>query len=370
MPRQRIRVALVAVDFWEYTVALGNALADTADVHLYLPEPALERHAGELVDGVTAVAFPKPRLRDGVGQLRMCHELVRRLDELAPDVVHVQGVHLWFSFAEAFTRRHPTVLTPHDLIVHPGDRNSARTPQWVRNRAIQRADHVIVHAESHVDQLVSSGLADRSAVYVVPHLELERPVDRVDADALGAEHTLLFFGRIWPYKGLDYLIRAEPLIAAAVPSVRTVIAGEGEDLDRYRDMMVDASRFEIHNEFVSSELRSRLFRNASVVVLPYLEASMSGVVPIAYAFGKPVVATSVGGLPEIVRHGKTGLLVPPRDEQALARAAIRLLSDGDLRERLGEGGQQMLSSELSAEAVAAQTIEVYDRVLGAEAGAA
>ena len=160
-------------------------------------------------------------------------------------------------------------------------------------------------------------------------------------------------------------MRAEALIAERVPGVRTVIAGKGEDLARYERLMADPSRFEVHNSFVSNEERAALFGRASVVVLPYIEASMSGVVPLAYAHGKPVLATTVGGLPEIVEHGETGLLVPPGDEHALADAAVRLLGDGALRRRLGEGGRRKLERELSSEAVARATLRVYEQALAA-----
>ena len=78
---------------------------------------------------------------------------------------------------------------------------------------------------------------------------------------------------------------------------------------------------------MSDEVRATLFQQASVVALPYIEASQSGVVPLAYMHMKPVVATTVGGLPEMVDDGRTGYLVPPRDEQALATAVVRLLRD-------------------------------------------
>ena len=85
--------------------------------------------------------------------------------------------------------------------------------------------------------------------------------------------------------------------------------------------------------------------------------------PVAYTFGKPVVATRTGGLPEVVEHGETGFLVPPGDEHALADAIINLLRDGDLRRRLGGKGREKLLRESSPEVVARQTMDVYRRAI-------
>ena len=175
--------------------------------------------------------------------------------------------------------------------------------------------------------------------------------------------TVLFFGRIWQYKGLEYLIRAEPLIAAEVPDLRIVIAGEGEDFTRYRRLMVHPERFVVHNEYVTEEQCRTLFRQASLVALPYIEASQSGVIPLAYTFKKPVVATTVGGLPEMVDDGRTGYLVPPRDEQALASAIVRLLRDRPLCRHMGLNGKRKLDAECAPSVVARHTFDVYRAAL-------
>ena len=108
-----------------------------------------------------------------------------------------------------------------------------------------------------------------------------------------------------------------------------------------------------------------MFRRASVVALPYVDASQSAVIPVAYTFGKPVVATTVGGLPELVEDGRTGFLVPPRDEQALADAVVRLLRDRELRHQLGANGKRKVDTECSPDAVAHRTLEVYRCALDA-----
>jgi glycosyltransferase involved in cell wall biosynthesis len=180
------------------------------------------------------------------------------------------------------------------------------------------------------------------------------------ANCLEEEQLILFFGHIWPYKGLDYLIRAEPLITAQLPKARIIIAGKGVDFDRYRRMMVHPRNFVVHNNFIAENDAAALFRRANVVVLPYVEATQSGVIPLAYSFGKPVIATSVGGLPEQVEHGRTGIIVPPRSEQALAEAIIRLLQDPNLRRQFGENGRRKAEQEWSAANVAEKTFTVYE----------
>jgi glycosyltransferase involved in cell wall biosynthesis len=153
------------------------------------------------------------------------------------------------------------------------------------------------------------------------------------------------------------------LITAEVPQARIVIAGRGEEFARYRNMMVHPERFTVYNEYIPGDKRAELFRRASVVVLPYIEASTSGVISVAYTFAKPVVATTVGCLPEMVEDGRTGFLVPPRHPQALADAIVRLLRDPALRHELGGNGRQKIDTEWSPESVARQTLAVYRRAI-------
>jgi len=108
-----------------------------------------------------------------------------------------------------------------------------------------------------------------------------------------------------------------------------------------------------------------LFRRASVVVLPYIEASQSGVLAFAYTFGKPVVVTTVGSLPEVVDQGETGMVVPPRDEAALAEAIVSVLGDRERRREMGRKAYQKATTELSWDTIAQQTLAVYEEALAA-----
>jgi len=294
----------------------------------------------------------------------MIAELRRHVSEFKPDVMHLQAGHLWFNLALPVFRKYPLVLTVHDPRRHMGDKDSAKTPDWIWNLPYRHARRVIVHGQQLRKVVVCELQIDDAMVDVIAPVPDVLPRDRSATDETGnSQPTILFFGRIWPYKGLDYLIRAEPLIAAAVPDVRIVIAGRGEDLTPYRALMTDPARYDVRNGWIDDDERDSLFREASIVVLPYVDASISGVVPIAYTFGKAVVATDVGILPEMVDDGLTGFVVPARDERALANAIVRILTDDDLRRALSARARTDGAAKFDPDAIAGQTYGVYERLL-------
>ena len=128
-------------------------------------------------------------------------------------------------------------------------------------------------------------------------------------------------------------------------------------------MIKNKDKFIIRNYRVPNDELSKLFQKASIVVLPYIEATQSGIVAIAFAYGKPVVVTNVGSLPEVVEDGKHGFVVPPRDEKALANVIIKLLKDNDLRIRMGRNAFQAGKTDLSGDRIAEKSIEIYNKTL-------
>ncbi len=364
--RERLRVALVSVSFGEYCMRLANALSAYADVLLLMPERVVRPFAPKLDGTVRLFSYQSPRLRQPLSQFRTIRTVMREIRAFSPDLIHYQGFHLWFDLALAAWRRYPLVFTVHDFRAHPGDTLTQKTPFWLEMLARRSADQIIVHSR-HVEELLGKELGARRNIHRMPHIQIGG--DPVPAKFEEDENLILFFGRIWEYKGLEYLIRAEPLISARVPGARILIAGQGEDFERYRRMMKNPERFLVDNEYISELRAQEYFQRASVVVLPYIEASQSGVIPLAYSAGKPVVATEVGGLPEMVEHGRTGLLVPPRDAAQLADAVVRLLLDRKLRRRMGMCGKAKIAEECSPELVAQKTIDVYRRALEGTDGA-
>ena len=357
-----MRIAWITYDFEEYSTRHVNAMADDHDVLLVMPEPRDGAPRYDVHPSVDHYSFDKPRLRQPLKQLRTNREILRRVHDFKPDVVHYQQGHMWFNAALGSLKRYPLVITIHDPRHHAGDSVSRKTPQWLMDYGFRKADHVIVHGEALVDQVHEFFGLDKSCIDVIPHVSMggEPPANEIQENP----NHVLFFGRIWDYKGLNHLIEAEPLISQHIPDVKIVIGGEGEDFQRYRDMIRNPERFDIQNRWISDEERAEMFQRAAVVVLPYNEATQSGVVPVAYNFGKPVVATNVGALAECVDDEVTGLLVPPGDPQKLADAIVRILSDADLRLRMGAAGRDKLQRECSPEVVARQTVNAYAKAAG------
>ena len=356
-----MKVAFVSYDFGEYCIRHANALAEKAEVLLLLAHHQAKERMELVGPKVDFVRFHRPRLRQVRQQLHSIRGLLRRINDFNPDVIHYQRGHLWFNLALPFLRRYPLVLTIHDPRHHLGDRSSRRTPQLILDMGYRRADQVIVHARQLADDVVNTLRIPAEKVHVISHVAIG---DRATPPEVREEENhVLFFGRIWEYKGLEYLIRAEPLITAQIPTAKIVIAGRGENFAKYRAMMTHPENFIVRNEWISDAERAELFQRASVVVLPYVEATQSGVVPIAYTHAKPVVATMTGGLPEAVDHGNTGYLVPPRDEAALADFVVRLLRDKQLRQRMGAQGKAKLEAESAPAVVTAQTMDVYRRAI-------
>jgi alpha-maltose-1-phosphate synthase len=348
---------LIDFEYFTYTIQLANALSDLCRVTIMLPDRASTYYAETIKKEVDVHPFHMPRIRYPTN-IFMVRALFKAIVQAQPQVVHELSWSLWMNLARPMFPRVPLVATIHDVSRHPGDRQSF---ELLLDRQWRRADQVIVHAEAIKHQLVNEAGVSAHKVNVIPLGAYDLYRNWTGSDIHEQTNTILFFGRIWEYKGLQFLIEAEPLITQQVPNARIVIAGEGESFEKYERLMVHKDRFLVHNYYIPDEMIARLFQEASIVVLPYIEASQSAVLAIAYAFGKPVIATPVGGIPEVLENGKTGYLVPPRDAQSLAKAVITLLQNPELRKEMGRNALEKARSDLSWSSIAHTTLQVYQK---------
>ena len=360
-----MKIAWISFGFLEYSALHINAMNEHHDVLAVMPESSPEDESYTLRPSVERFLFKNPRLRQPFRQRRTIQSILKAVYDFKPDVVHFQQAHLWFNFSlKRIQRDFPLVMTIHDPQQHSGDTASKKTPQWVNELGFRCADNVIVHGDKLATTVCRMLGIERSRVHSIPHVAMGKQSEQARMESPEVDPNLiLFFGRIYDYKGLKYLIEAEPIISREFPDVKIMIAGEGEDFQKYRKMMVNPDRFIVHNDWISDAQRADYFNRAGMVVLPYTDATQSGVVPVAYNFRKPVVATEVGALPDCVQHGKTGLLAPPKDPSALAEAILRLLRSPAQAKRMGQAGYEWISEKGSPEYVVAKHLEAYKKTV-------
>ncbi len=361
-----MKVALVHFCFYDYTIELANGLVKYVDLTLIHPEQLSVQGKKDVLDPrIRVCSFDKPRIRDPRNLFAM-YTMMGIIRDLQPDVLHVQETNdPWYDLTLLLNKMPPLVTTIHDVFRHPGDCDNPIGSEYTRRIAFYRSRQLIVHAQLLKNALIQQFHLPEQRVNVLAHGELGSLYQRWSNDKGMARepYTLLFYGRIWPYKGLKYLLEAMPLIAERIPEVKLIIAGRGESLKQYFPNGYDDKRYKILARFIQPEEVAGLFQRSTAIILPYIEASQSGVAAIAYAMGAPVIASNVGGLGEMIRHEKDGLLVPPRNIHALADAIIRLLSDRDLQHRMQAAALVRCQEGLNWSNIAAQTVEVYRKAI-------
>ncbi len=264
---------------------------------------------------------------------RPIRHLANEIRARQPDVLLFPMAHPWNFLLQQALRPIPSVVIVHDPLPHPG--LTAAFYAWFEDRAIRQAAYCVVLSCALAPALQRRGAPpDRIAVAEHGLLAYDPPADEIAESPSQAAPALLFFGRIAPYKGLEVLLKAYRELSRQYPRLHLWVVGDG-DLRPYRNLLDGLPRVEVVNRWVAEAEVAGYFRRASLVALPYTGASQSGVLAIAANFALPVVATRVGGIPEQIKDGETGLLVPPGSVDELSGAVRRLLDDPEEARRLG-----------------------------------
>ncbi len=244
----------------------------------------------------------------------------------------------------------PFVAIIHDAILHPGD---GYWPQLLLQDRLARAANGLIALSEHVATNLRFRFGADKPIEVIYHAPFT--FGRVGSEPAkypkGRNFRLLFFGRLLRYKGLDLLADAMLLLQNKV-NVELAIHGAGTIDRRTRERLSRIRNLSLDVGWVPEDRIPDLILSADALVAPYREASQSGVVPIAYAFGRPVVATPVGGLSEQVIHEETGLLAPAVTASALASTLERLITEEPLYTHCAEAALRHATQRLSWENLA------------------
>lgn len=252
--------------------------------------------------------------------------LLKFLDTHKPDVIFSPLIPDTFGCL-IYKYRKKYVQLVHDPFPHSGE--SSYRDTIFRDLAFKIVPKFVILNNSQRKEFIdywnlkeSQVLNNRLGAYNCTKLFLH------DEKKKNENFNVLFYGRISPYKGIEYLCEAMLKLHDRYPNVSLTIAGSGTfyfDISKYEKMPF----IHIENRYISTEEIASLLNNCSVNVLPYTDATQSGVVLTSYAFNKPVIATNVGGMAEYVIDGKTGILLPPKNVEALVGALVDLIEHKD-----------------------------------------
>jgi glycosyltransferase involved in cell wall biosynthesis len=310
---------------------------------------------------------------------------------MGPRILHI----LWNDKFEFFDR---TVLmlyykllgkkiafTAHNVNAGKRDSNDSPLNRLTLKIQYRLADHIFVHTQKMKDELVDEFGVGRRAITVIPY-GINNSVPETDITPSQAkkrlgiknsERTILFFGNIGPYKGVEFLVAAFQKLAGKRDDYRLIIAGKlrggaekyWEDIRSAISRDVSGNRIIQKIEFIPDDETELYFKAADVLALPYTHIYQSGVLFLGYSFGLPVIATDVGSLREGVVEGRTGFLCQPREPNELANT-IESYFESDLFKELDSRRQEIRAyakAQHSWDLVGEMTRSVYQELLGRQA---
>jgi glycosyltransferase involved in cell wall biosynthesis len=303
---------------------------------------------------------------------RILHPTTQRLEAEPPDAAIVTMMGYWDVFLVRKLRRLgvPFVAISHDAEVHPGDR--FHLALYLQRHLLHQADGVVTLTEFVARQIearvdVTGKVRATIPLVAFDYTDLALPAPRLPEAAPNRPLRLLLAGRLKRYKGLDLLASALKRLGDVPIGVRVVGAPqEPQDIAA----LAAFPGVELELGWQSDRALIAHLDWADATILPYVEASQSGVAPMSFRRARAVIATPVGGLPEQVRDGETGLITESVTAESLAASIRRLAEDRTLVRRLGENARRHAETDICWRALAprfAETLEAVARKGGSNA---
>ncbi len=321
-----------------------------------------------------------------LGSIRYYARLMRYAMNVKPKIFHI----LWNNRLEYFDRTllmlyyktcgKKIALTAHNVNQARRDSKDSLLNRLTLRIQYHLADHIFVHTQKMKNELLQDFGVREKAVTVIP-FGINNSIPNTDLTSTQAkqrlgiaecERTLLFLGRLRPYKGLEYLLTAFQMLGTSDANYRLIIASEpkkgSEDyLDGIRQKIsqeLNPGQIILRMQFIPDEEMELYLKAADVLVLPYKEIFQSGVLFLGYSFGLPVVATDVGSFREEIIEGRTGFLCKPADPTDLAKT-LETYFQSDLYKELPIRRLEIRDygyTQHSWEAVGELTRDVYARL--------
>lgn len=277
-------------------------------------------------------------------------KVVRLIKQQKPDVVYSPMNDMWAPFVFPKFKDFIRVKTIHDVGIHEG--NNSMVNRWWNWTNFKDADKFVILSRKYVSELIERGI-NKNDIVVIPHAGFDyyKDLGQISSKQSGGKN-ILFFGRIDKYKGLEVLFAALPYIIEKHPDVKLSIVGNGDITDYANVITTHSANINVVNRWIKDDEVAEFVNACNVIVLPYTHATQSGVIPLAYAFSKPVVATRVGCLDEQVIDGETGYMCESHDPVALSDAINKMLDDPQKTRIMGEYAHNYMQKYLTWDASA------------------
>jgi L-malate glycosyltransferase len=320
----------------------------------------------------------------GAGSVWQRLRFARELTTRRVAIVHSYNFHSnVFAIPAARLARTPVVLAS----IRDTGSHLSPAKRWVHRQVCRLADRVLVNADAIRRQLLSEGYADSKIRVIHNGIDLDRfaDLDQRGGPSLRGELGLpdgcpliVLLARLDPVKRVEDFVDAAALVAAQDAKARFLVIGDdivagnrpgSRESDYRRQLTNQVDRLGLTGRLIFTGTRldvTRFLSEVAVSVLPSSSEGLSNTILESMAAGIPVVATAVGGTPELVDDGVTGFLVPPREPAALAGAILRLLEQPDLARRLGRAGRDKVHRKFGLHRMVAETERLYGQLLEAE----
>lgn len=303
---------------------------------------------------IYVVNMPKPKDFD-LQSMKAVSRFYRKLKQDQFDVIHLTSPLRYGSFL-LYMLRHKMVLTMHDPVPHSSDLKMLNILH--RKMAFCCVDRFIVLSKSLKDEFISRYRLEKKQVFL-SRLGIYNHLIKASCASLDLpKHFVLYVGSINPHKGIRYLCEAIEHLQHSNPDIVAVIAGRGTfdfDIDYY----VKKGIVRLINRFVTTAELATLIRASQMVCCPYIDATQSGVVMSAFALDKPVLATQVGALHEMIEYSRHGLLVPPASAEALAEGIQHMLKPFELERMSKNIHEDYANGNRSWHEIAKQHRDIY-----------
>lgn len=251
--------------------------------------------------------------------LKMYFKIKKFIKQHNPDLIHYNNT-LNLGLLGCLANDCKKIITIHDPIPHLGDDNF--TNRLIRKLNFSFVKKYILLNQNQKESFITKYTIASSNVYFSKLGVYDFYTDcyNIKIDENKNNKTILFFGRIATYKGIDILLNSFAQVREKFTDAKLIIAGSGTfNFDEF-----DTTQVTVINRYIETDELFTLIKKCSFVVCPYIEGTQSGVVMTSFSMSKPVIVTNVGGLSEMVTNNETGLVIEPNNEQALSYAILDL----------------------------------------------